>query len=249
MNTENGVLECIKHGDFHQAVSDWRDLAAQKGYFGRNTTAPWGLSARLLEARLIYLSMFKQDAEFQEFVDQYRAWLLVQATQVTTPMVLSMERIELPDSMRVGHPVIDGDHENLFAHANDIRNALRDGDHRQAASLADRLIDEILAHFAREEQVLMDVGYPESEEHIQYHTILKAKAEEVRKVLLRMLNDSPAAVVTFDMLISFLVNDPIAADLDFKAFFQGQTQDQAKTRSTAGQTPQSQTPQPTVGVE
>lgn len=219
MNNENIALHHLEQGRFMEAVSVWRDFAAEKGYLGGSLDTSWGLPARLLEARLIYLSMLKQDEAFQAFVDRYRAWLLDQTAQIATPTELSLERFALPDSMRVGHPEIDRDHETLFAYANDIRDALRRDDRVQAAKLADGLIDEIIDHFKREERVLIEVGYPDADTHAHYHGILLSKAEEVRKVLFGLLSAGPQAVITFDMLISFLVNDPIAADIDFKAFF------------------------------
>lgn len=219
MSNENIALDHLEQGRFMEAVSVWRDFAVEKGYWGSSMDTPWSLPARLLEARLIYLSMLKQDEVFKAVVDRYRAWLLDQTAHIATPTELSLERLSLPDSMRVGHPEIDDDHETLFAFANDIRDALRNDDRVQAAKLADGLIDEIIDHFKREEKVLFEVGYPDAETHAQYHSILLSKAEEVRKVLFGLLSAGPQTAVTFDMLISFLVNDPIAADIDFKAFF------------------------------
>lgn len=221
MTDEDSVFDHVEHGRFTEAVSAWRHFAVSKGYFGGSSDTSWCLSARLLEARLIYLSMFKHDEVFQAYVDGYRAWLLEQTAQIATSSELSMERFALPDSMLVGHPVIDRDHKILFSRANDIRNALRLEDRVRATQLADGLIDEIIRHFEREEKVLLEEGYPDAVTHAQYHGLLIAKAEDVRKVLFGLLGDGSQSVVTFDMLISFLVNDPIAADMDFKAFFQG----------------------------
>lgn len=219
MDNENIALDHLEQGRFMEAVSVWREFATEKGFLRGALDTSWGLSARLLEARLIYLSMLKQDEVFKAVVDRYRAWLLDQTAHIATPTELSLERLVLPDSMRVGHPEIDRDHEALFAFANDIRDALRQDDRIQAAKLADDLIDEIIDHFKREEKVLIEVGYPDAETHAQYHSILLSKAAEVRKVLFELLSAGPQAVITFDMLISFLVNDPIAADIDFAAFF------------------------------
>ena len=219
MINESDVIDHMEKGRFLEAVSIWRELATEKGYFGNSGNTSWALSARLLEARLIYLSMFKHDDEFCEFVDSYRAWLLDQVAHIATPTELSLERFALPASMRVGHPEIDRDHETLFALANDIRDALRRDDRDQAATLADGLIDEVIEHFNREERVLIEVGFPDAKIHTKYHGVLRSKAEEVRKVLFRLLSDNAQSVITFDMLISFLVNDPIAADMDIKAFF------------------------------
>ena len=219
MINESDVIDHMEKGHFLEAVSTWRELATEKGYFGGSAKTSWALSARLLEARLIYLSMFKQDEVFRDFVDRYRAWLLDQVAHIATPTELSMERFALPPSMRVGHPDIDRDHETLFAMANDIRDALRRDDRDQAATLADGLIDEVIEHFNREEKVLIEVGFPDAKTHAKYHGVLRSKAEEMRKVLFGLLSRNAQSVITFDMLVSFLVNDPIAADMDIKAFF------------------------------
>jgi len=188
MNNEDIALDHLEQGRFMEAVSVWRDFAAEGGYLDGSSDTSWGLPARLLEARLIYLSMLKQDEVFQAFVDRYRTWLLDQTAQIATSTELSLERFALPDSMRVGHPEIDRDHEVLFAYANDIRDALRQDDRVQATKLADGLIDEIVDHFKREEKVLIEVGYPDADTHAQYHGVLLSKAEEVRKVLFGLLS-------------------------------------------------------------
>ncbi len=219
MNNEGIALDHLEQGRFMEAVYAWRDFAVEKGYLGGSLDASCSLSVRVLEARLIYLSMLRQDDVFQALVDRYREWLLDQTAHIETPTELSLERFALPDSMRVGHPEIDRDHETLFAYANDIRDALRLDDRIQAAKLADVLIDEIIDHFKREEMLLIEAGYPDADTHANYHEVLRSKAEEVRNTLFGLLSGGPQAVVTFDMLISFLVNDPIAADIDFREFF------------------------------
>jgi hemerythrin len=219
MNSEDEILRLLQQERYMEAVSGWRELAKDKGYFGENINLNIGLSARLLEARLLYLSMFRLDKKIEDIVDRFRLWLLDQTAHIYTGTTISLERLALPDSMRVGHPEIDRDHENLFIRANDIRDSLRNDDRSRAAQLADGLIDEILAHFDREEKVLFQSGYPEAATHKDYHSILRSKAEQVRRLLLSMLIEAQPAVTTFDMLISFLVNDPIAADMDLKIFF------------------------------
>lgn len=236
MATEDEILHDLRQGHFTSAVTAWRNHALEKGYFGTDIDPAWGLAARLLEARLIYLSLQRPVEKLDDLIERYRRWLLDQVARVFPATEISTERLALPDTMRVGHPEIDADHTALFDRANHIRDALRAGDRARAADLAHGLVDEILAHFAREEQVLFREGYPDARAHALYHTILRSKAEEIRQVLLGMLGDDRQAVVTFDMLISFLVNDPIAADMDFKDFFRN------RGERTAPRPPEPETP-------
>lgn len=213
------VLSAVFRGDFEEAVAQWKTLSLEGDFSIDETIQSWNICARTLEARLIYLSITTHDPLLDDALEKYRAWLLDQKTVIIEWSAIGATPLVLPDNMRVGHMEIDQDHETLFHMANDVRDALRENDTREAARAAERLIDEILAHFDREEAILIETGYPEAHNHARYHGLLRQQAGPLREVVKDLVGGGKASLVTFDSLISFLVNDPIAADMDFKQFF------------------------------
>lgn len=219
MSFKDDVLPAVHSGDYEDAIAKWKTLSLKGDYSIDETIQSWNICARTLEARLIYLSLTTQNHLLDEALEKFRAWLLEQKTAIIEWSALGATPLVLPDNMRVGQKEIDQDHETLFHMANDIRDALRENDTRGAAQAAERMIDEILAHFDREEAILIEAEYPEAHNHACYHDLLRQQAGSLREVVGNLVNGGRASLVTFDALITFLVNDPIAADMDFRPFF------------------------------
>ncbi|MGB0747899.1 MAG: bacteriohemerythrin [Magnetospiraceae bacterium] len=219
MITEESVLAALLDGAFEEAVFRWEKLARQRQYpFNGNANA-LALSAQLLEARLLYLSMVNRDQKILRMLSKYREWLLDQSSEVANGRGIGEIDLKMPASMRVGHPEIDAEHEELFDRANAIRNALRKGDREQGALLAAALLDAMLAHFDNEEEILYSEACPEAEIHAMYHNRLRDRAAEIRRDLRKFARDPETSITTFNTLVTFLINDPIAADQDLKPYF------------------------------
>ncbi len=219
------VLTAILDNAFEDAVAIWREVTPlyADATAINDSRLSWNLSARTLEARILYLSLFMPDDErIDDALKRYRAWLMEQVTAITDWTEIGAAPFTLPDNMFVGHDVIDRDHTTLFIMANKVRDALRQHDTKRAGAIASELIDEILDHFDREEAILLEAGYPDAVEHAQYHDQLRQKAGQLQGVINDLAATGKDAIATFDALINFLVNDPVAADTDFRAFFSKQ---------------------------
>lgn len=219
MSSEKEVLTAIYNGEFEEAVSLWRRLSLEKEHAIGHTMPSLHTAARLLEARLIYRTMMFQDDMLVGALNRFRRWLLEQKTTITNWTEIGSEQLVLPDNMRVGQKEIDQDHETLFGGANDIRDALRQGDTQHVVEMAEQLVDEMLAHFDREERVLKRTGHPDAESHAKYHSHLRTRVPQIQGVLEGLAKGGEDSRITFDILITFLINDPIAADMDLKPFF------------------------------
>lgn len=222
MSSEREVISAVINGAFEDAVSMWTDLAFAEGSAISGDVLTWDFHGQTLEARLIYLSMLSRYDLIEEALKKFRSWMLEQKSSVISWPELGEAPFSLPDNMRVGHSEIDRDHENLFRHANEVRDALRQGDTKRAEKMAGRLINEILDHFDREEEILKRTGYPDAECHGRYHSQLRGKARELLDVLHTLGQGGAGSLITYDALLKFLVNDPISADMDFKPFFAAQ---------------------------
>ena len=122
------------------------------------------------------------------------------------------------DSWTSGHPLIDDQHRSLVQLANRVLGAALPGSGREVAAervLAelDALLRHVVQHFADEEGVLHDVGYPKVRQHAAAHVALAGKATALRL-------DVANGKATLGALVDFIAHDVIirhmaTADADF----------------------------------
>lgn len=85
------------------------------------------------------------------------------------------------DSLSVGVDMIDTDHQVLIDQINMLADAVADGkDDLMTASVLNVLIDYTAYHFAREQQLMEQTGYPTSEAHLREHRLLVKKCREIQ---------------------------------------------------------------------
>src|SRR5690554_5584983 len=85
---------------------------------------------------------------------------------------------------RVGIPMVDEQHQRLFAIANRFHGAVERGETRNALlAIFDELLDYTAYHFAEEEQKMAEIGYPDLEKHRGYHRKLVSLVETYRHQL------------------------------------------------------------------
>ena len=81
-------------------------------------------------------------------------------------------------SLAVGHPAIDQQHQELFAHADRLSAALRNGRAREEVlHLVGFLRDYTHLHFRSEEELMRDQGYPEAAAHETKHRAFERRLD------------------------------------------------------------------------
>ncbi len=74
------------------------------------------------------------------------------------------------DSMSIGVPEVDAQHQQLLALVNDTEAAVQAGAGREdAAKALQRLCDYVVEHFATEEALMDPDAYPEYDKHMSEH--------------------------------------------------------------------------------
>jgi len=74
------------------------------------------------------------------------------------------------DSMSIGVPEVDAQHQQLLVLVNDTEAAVAAGaGHAEAASALQRLCDYVVEHFATEEALMDPDRYPEYDRHMTEH--------------------------------------------------------------------------------
>jgi hemerythrin len=101
-----------------------------------------------------------------------------------------------------GEPTIDRQHRQLFEHAEEVLELLRQGSPRVAGEL-ERLVAEILRHFADEERVLEQRAYAGLAAHRRSHADLAARAQALQSAV-------AAGRATHEELTRFLLGEVVA---------------------------------------
>jgi len=124
----------------------------------------------------------------------------------------------LSKGLKIGHPLIDSQHQALLDSLENLRAAIRDGGESIHAAV-DRFLDLLKRHFSDEEAVLIELGYGEArfEAHRKCHKELFEKA----RVLADACRDEEArAEQRVEELIGLFIDEVVAADAAVKTYLQ-----------------------------
>jgi hemerythrin len=127
-------------------------------------------------------------------------------------------RIEWLDTLNMEQPDIDADHHKLIDDTNIILAVL--GAERPWAELAGlvrRMRENCIAHFRREEEILVRQGFAGAEAHAaEHYRIEQELADVVRDIESAMVPSAPARELA-DYFRSLLLNHFLRYDLKYKS--------------------------------
>ncbi len=92
--------------------------------------------------------------------------------------------IRWTEAMSVGHPILDRDHRALVGLVNQISQPANREDRAVQELVLDELLDYTLAHFAREEDHLRQIGFAGLKRHEVIHHALTRKLESIRSTFM-----------------------------------------------------------------
>ena len=106
---------------------------------------------------------------------------------------------EWNDSYSLKIPNIDGQHQKLFRIASELHAAMQSGNAQSAANdIVDRLVQYVKIHFAYEERLMQEAGFP----HFAAH---KAKHDDLTRQVLQFQADLEGGRKTLSVtLLQFL---------------------------------------------
>jgi hemerythrin len=94
-----------------------------------------------------------------------------------------MELITWSKVYETGHPVVDGQHRNLFKLINNLNLDLSDKEANLAFSDAIEILSVYVGtHFKTEEDLMKSIAYPDYDFHKQEHDNLKEQSEKLIKL-------------------------------------------------------------------
>lgn len=125
--------------------------------------------------------------------------------------------------MSVGIDSIDNDHKQLIAVLAQLTSAKNEGDPIERVNLIfEKLEAYCQSHFAREEALLLKVGYQQFDEHKKSHQVFINKIPQLKQKWLKEVTESEAIkeeIITF--LQQWLVKHILKEDLDYVEAVQG----------------------------
>ena len=126
-------------------------------------------------------------------------------------------KVELLETFITGHPTIDDEHRKIVSSINGVSAAVSAGKYQQCADLLDDFLHICEHHFAHEEELLGELGFPGLADHKLFHQELLLKAKAVKALCLDMKN--PDSIERcFSEMATLLIEDVVKGDMQFVSF-------------------------------
>ncbi len=125
--------------------------------------------------------------------------------------------LEWKDRYSVGNDELDRDHQSIIAIINDLHNSIRDqSTHAQLKEILDRLFDYTQTHFAREERLMQEYGYPDLPKHRTVHSQLTQNTKELLAQSLH--EESGTALKAMSFLKDWWIDHILIMDSRYKPY-------------------------------
>ena len=129
--------------------------------------------------------------------------------------------VQLSETFLMESQALDKDHQRLVEMVNDITQMLDGGDTENCKAQVIDFVEFVKSHFAREEQFLNKVGYPNVDKHQKHHKELYPKMNHMLEFADMVAVNAQARESLKKELVFFVMDDVITTDLDFKKFVSG----------------------------
>ena len=131
--------------------------------------------------------------------------------------------LELTESFLLESEILDKDHQQLADILNKIVRAIDDGNAGECKRLVPEFVQAAKTHFAKEEALLVKIGYPNVQKHQDHHRGLNDKMEHMLEFGQMAEENELARESLRKELLFFLMDDVITTDLEFKKFIEDNT--------------------------
>lgn len=130
--------------------------------------------------------------------------------------------------MSVHNDVIDTDHRHLICLINSVELALHNNSSAQLENILAQLGDYTDYHFRREEQIQQAIGYPALEEHLNAHTGLLKRFNELRRSVSNLLSPNLDATLRDEVVVllrDWLMGHILKEDMAMRPFLSERPRD------------------------
>lgn len=120
--------------------------------------------------------------------------------------------IQWTSELELGIPVIDSQHRRIVDYINHVEHAQKNLDKHEIFEVLDELVDYTLSHFAFEENLMEEAGYPFSNPHKKVHRLF---AKRVAAFQSRAKSGEDITEELLHVLKAWLVNHIKCDDKDY----------------------------------
>jgi hemerythrin len=114
--------------------------------------------------------------------------------------------------LEIGIPVIDAQHQRIVEYINIVEHVQQTKSKKELLSVMDELVDYTLSHFAFEESLMEEAGYPFTTAHIKVHQLF---AKRVGSFQQRAVSGENITEELLHVLKAWLVNHIKRDDHDY----------------------------------
>lgn len=122
-----------------------------------------------------------------------------------------MKKINFSETLMIGHPEIDGQHENLIQIINRLIDHHDEGGLTPFKILMKVFLAESKKHFRSEEKIMTELGFVRTTDHRKHH----GESLLSLKILTETLEQTSDMKHCIHEIIDVLINDMIRHDMDF----------------------------------
>lgn len=109
-----------------------------------------------------------------------------------------MENITWSNSYETGHPIVDGQHRNLFVLINNLNENIKTNVSKNVLiDIMDKLSNYVEIHFKTEEDLMTFTNYPDYKSHKQEHENLRVQAQKLIELFKLEKVDLTATIAQF----------------------------------------------------
>lgn len=130
-----------------------------------------------------------------------------------------MAYMDWKDHYSVENPLIDRQHQALFALVNEVADKVKAGNMPEIRGVIDRLAAYTVEHFRDEEAILRKAGYAALEDHEMIHAELLEKVQDLRTKLEKHQAVSMVGIIRF--LSDWLKDHILQDDMAYKSSIKG----------------------------
>jgi len=123
------------------------------------------------------------------------------------------------DQYSVENPLIDRQHQALFALVNEVADKVKTGNMPEIRDVIDRLAAYTVEHFRDEEAIMRKAGYTALEDHEMIHAELLEKVQDLRTKLEKNQAVSMVGIIRF--LSDWLKDHILQDDMAYKSSIKG----------------------------
>jgi hemerythrin len=114
--------------------------------------------------------------------------------------------------LEIGIPVVDSQHKRIVDYINQLDVARREHSDREVKVVLDELVDYTLSHFAFEESLMEEAGYPFVNAHKKVHQLFERRVAEFQR---RSEAGEDIAKDLLHVLTTWLINHIKGDDQDY----------------------------------